>query len=63
MKSAIFNFAVAWKEMKTITLANGWTKLLQDMEPENYFKCFETSDFYAIIRRAGDDDGESNIEQ
>jgi hypothetical protein len=43
--SAIFNFAAAWKEMKTTTLANGWTKLLQDMEPENYFKGFKTFQF------------------
>jgi hypothetical protein len=35
IKSTIFNFAAAWKEMKTMTLANGWTKLLHDMEPEN----------------------------
>jgi hypothetical protein len=43
-------------------LANGWTKLLQDMEPENDFKGFETSDFHAIIKRAGDV-SESDTEQ
>jgi hypothetical protein len=46
IKSTIFNFAAAaWKEMKTMTSANGWTKLLQDTEPENDFTGFETSDF------------------
>jgi hypothetical protein len=48
IKSAIFNSAAAWKEIKTTTLANGWTKLLQDTEPENDFNGFETSDFHAI---------------
>jgi hypothetical protein len=41
IKSAIFNFAAAWKEMKTTTLANGWTKLSEDTEPVNDFKSFE----------------------
>jgi hypothetical protein len=63
IKSAIFNFAAAWKEMKTMTSANGWTKLLQDTEPENDFKGFETSNFNIIIKRAGDDNSESDTEQ
>jgi hypothetical protein len=49
--------------MKTTTLANGWTKLLQDTKPENDFKGFKTSDFYVIIKRAGDDVDESDVEQ
>jgi hypothetical protein len=49
--------------MKTTTSANGWTKLLQDTEPENDFKGYETSDFLAIIKRAGDDVSESDVEQ
>jgi hypothetical protein len=40
--------------MKTTTLANEWTKLLQDTEPENDFKGYETSNFHAMIKRAGD---------
>jgi hypothetical protein len=52
IKYAIFHFAAAWNEMKTTTLPNGWTKLLQDTEPENDFKGFETSDFHASIKRA-----------
>jgi hypothetical protein len=63
IKSAIFNFAAAWMEMKTITLANEWTKLLKDMEPENDFKGFKTSEFHATIKRAGDDVSECDIEQ
>jgi hypothetical protein len=59
----IFNFAAAWKEMKTTTIANGWTKLLQDKEPENNLKGFRTSDFHAIIKRAGGDVSESDVEQ
>jgi hypothetical protein len=39
------------------------TKLLQDTEPENDFKRFKTSNFHAIIKRAGNDVGESNVEQ
>jgi hypothetical protein len=49
--------------MKTVTLANGWTKLLQGTEPENDFKGFETSNFHAIIKRAGDNVSESDVEQ
>jgi hypothetical protein len=45
IKSAIFKFAAAWKEMKITTSANGWTKLLQDTEPENNFKGFKTPIF------------------
>jgi hypothetical protein len=59
-KSAI---AAAWKEMKTTTLANGWTNFLQDTEPENDFKGFETSDSHPVIKRAGDDVSESDVEQ
>jgi hypothetical protein len=53
IKSAIFNFAAAWKGMKTMTLANGWAKLLQDTEPKYDFKGFETFDFHAIFRGQG----------
>jgi hypothetical protein len=63
IKSATFNFAAAWKEMKTTTSANWWTEALQDTEPENDFKGFETSDFHAIIKRSGNDVSESGVEQ
>jgi hypothetical protein len=56
----IFNFAATWKEIKATTLANEWTKLLQDMEPENDFKGFKTSDFHAVIKRARPDVTESD---
>jgi hypothetical protein len=49
--------------MKTTTLANGWTKLLEDTERENDFEGFETSDFHAVLKRAGDDVSESDVEQ
>jgi hypothetical protein len=49
--------------MKTTTLANGWTKLLQDTGPESDFKGFEKSDFHAVIKRARDDVSESGVEQ
>jgi hypothetical protein len=42
-------------DSRNTILANGWTKLLQDMEPENDVKGFETSDSHVIIKRAGDD--------
>jgi L-rhamnose mutarotase len=54
IKFASFNFAAAWKEMKTTTLTNRWTKLLQDMEPENDFKGFKTSNFHEIMKGTGD---------
>jgi hypothetical protein len=46
-----------------VTSANGWTKLLQDTEPENDFKGFETFDFHTLMKRAGDDVSESDVEQ
>jgi hypothetical protein len=49
--------------MKTMTLTNGWTNLLQDMEPENDFRGFKTSDIHAFIKRAGEDVSENDIEQ
>jgi hypothetical protein len=36
---------------------------LQDTEPENDFEGFEISDFHAIIKGAGDDVSESDVEQ
>jgi hypothetical protein len=46
-----------------MSLANGWNKFLQVTEPENDLIGFETSDFHAIIKRAGDDVSGSDVEQ
>ena len=34
IKSGIYNFASAWKQVKISTLANCWKKFLQDIDPE-----------------------------
>jgi hypothetical protein len=48
--------------MQIMTLAKRWTKLLQDMKPENNFKGFQTSNFHSIIKQAGDDVSQTDEE-
>lgn len=48
IKSAIFNFANSWKDLKISTLANSWKKLLIDAEPDYDTDGFEASDFHHV---------------
>ena len=54
IKSAIFYFASAWKQVRISTLANCWKKLLLDVDPELDFKGFEAQDFHRIFQASGE---------
>lgn len=54
IKSAIFNWASSWKQMKTSTLINGWKKLLFDEDVEPDFKGFEAKDFQETLAAGGE---------
>ena len=50
IKSGIYNFASAWKQMKISTLANCWKKLFQDID----FEGFEPKDFHRVFQVWGE---------
>ena len=54
IKSGIYNFASAWKQVKISTLANCWKKLLQDIDPELDFKGFKAQDFHRVFQACGE---------
>ncbi|XP_076048822.1 uncharacterized protein LOC143029777 isoform X2 [Oratosquilla oratoria] len=54
IKSAIFNFANSWKDLKISTLANSWKKLLIDVEPDYDFEGLEATDFHYMLQCAGE---------
>ena len=56
IKSAIFNFANSWKDLKISTLANSWKKLLTGADPDYEFEGFEATDFYHVLQHAGEKD-------
>ena len=63
IKSAIHNFAEAWKSLKMSTLANSWKKLLFDADvPVVDFTGFEADDFIRRFRSAGETVNEENLE-
>lgn len=63
IKSAIHNFADAWKNCKTTTLANAWKKLLYDADvPVVDFTGFESNDFITAFRKAGETVTEPELE-
>ena len=49
IKSAIFNFANSWKDLKISTLANSWKKLLTGADPDYEFEGFEATGFYRVL--------------
>ncbi|KAK3884886.1 hypothetical protein Pcinc_010860 [Petrolisthes cinctipes] len=62
LKSAIFNWATAWKDVKTSTLENGWKRLLSGEEPVDDFEGFEATDFMNQLRNAGERVTEETID-
>ena len=63
IKSAIHNFAEAWKSLKMTTLANSWKRLLFDADvPVVDFTGFESEDFIKRFSSAGEDVTEENLE-
>lgn len=53
LKSAIFNFAAAWKEVKMQTLENGWKNLLDDEDAELDLEGLEVTDYCRTIQNIG----------
>ena len=54
IKSGIYNFASAWKQVKISTLANCCNKLLQDIDPELDFEGFKPKDFHRVFQACGE---------
>ena len=64
IKSAIHNFAEAWKALKMTTLANSWKRLLFDADvPVVDFTGFETDDFIKRFQSAGETVNEEHLEE
>ncbi|XP_062854201.1 tigger transposable element-derived protein 7-like [Trichomycterus rosablanca] len=56
LKSAIYNFASSWRDVKITTLSNVWKKLLLDKDFECDFLGFEPQDFHQVLLCAGEKD-------
>ena len=54
IRSAIFNMAYSWSDIKISTLANSWKKLLMDEEVEADFVGFEAEDLQRQLQTAGE---------
>ena len=54
IKSAIYNFASAWKDVKMTTLSNSWKELILDEDPDLDFAGFELNDFHQTLLHAGE---------
>ena len=55
IKSAIFNWAGAWKDVPITTLENAWSSLLRGTEIDCKFEGFEVHDFHRRFVNAGDE--------
>ena len=62
IKSALYNLADSWRDIKCTTLANCWNKLLMPREGDDMadFEGFdgghEVQDFFELLRKAGEKD-------
>ena len=54
LRSVIHNISLAWKDVSSSTLANGWNRLLHKSEPVVDFVGFEADDFHQQFVRAGE---------
>jgi hypothetical protein len=54
IKSAIFNWGDAWKEVKMSIVANCWEKILIDVKQMYAIEEFEPADFHKTFSLAGD---------
>ncbi|XP_022372215.1 tigger transposable element-derived protein 7 [Enhydra lutris kenyoni] len=54
IKSAIFNWAKSWDEVKQITIANAWENLLYKKEPEYNLRGLEDGDYREILEKCGE---------
>lgn len=51
VKSAVFNWAKSWDEVKQITIANAWENLLYKKEPEYALQGLEDGDYREILEK------------
>lgn len=63
LKLAIFNFAVAWKEVEVQTLKNGWKNLLDDEDADLDLEELEVTDYGRAIQNIGGGVAEEDIVQ
>ncbi|XP_027967761.1 tigger transposable element-derived protein 7 isoform X2 [Eumetopias jubatus] len=54
IKSAIFNWAKSWDEVKQITIANAWENLLYKKEPEYDLQGLQDGDYREILEKCGE---------
>uniref|UniRef100_A0ABI7WVL1 Tigger transposable element derived 7 n=1 Tax=Felis catus TaxID=9685 RepID=A0ABI7WVL1_FELCA len=54
VRSAVFNWAKSWDEVKQITIANAWENLLYKKEPEYEFQGLEDGDDGEILEKCGE---------
>lgn len=54
IKSAIFNWAKSWDEVKQITIANAWENLLYKKEPEYDLQGLEDGAYREILEKYGE---------
>ncbi|VCX35505.1 unnamed protein product [Gulo gulo] len=54
IKSAIFNWAKSWDEVKQITIANAWESLLYKKEPEYNLRGLEDGEYREILEKCGE---------
>lgn len=54
IKSAIFNWAKSWDEVKQITIANAWENLLYKKEPEYNLRGLEDGNYREILEKCGE---------
>lgn len=54
IKSAIFNWAKSWDEVKQITIVNAWENLLYKKEPEYDLQGLEDGNYRQILEKCGE---------
>ena len=54
IRSAIYNFAAAWRDLKVPVLSNSWKRLIADEDTEVNFKRCQAEDFLSLPRRGGE---------
>ena len=54
IRSAIYNFAAAWQDLKVPDLSNSWKRLIADEDTEVNFEGCQAEDFLGLLRRGGE---------
>ena len=68
VKSAIYNFASAWNDVKMTSLSNSWKKLMLDEDPELHFARIEPNYLHQALilaeeREVSVEDVENRLEE